>query len=195
MLRFLLIASLVLLLAACGRSPTTNFYELYVKHATDDLVDHKTNSIGIGVWAVELPALLDRPEIVTRTDRYKIELADFHQWASDLDSNITQLIANELSRRLQTDRVVISPWSNYNKNDYQVKIDIHRFDGELGSEIVLSGIWSLVNAEGNKELTRETFTFKTQTTDKNYRDMVAALSKLILRLSEKISNDIAGRTK
>ena len=191
MFRFLLIASLMMCLAGCGSSPKTHFYVLNAEHVSASLSDKKAKVVGVGVWSVNLPKLLNRPEIVTRSDQYTIELADFHQWAGGLGNNMTRLIASELGRRLQSDRVVISPWSSYRKNDYQVKIHIDRFDGELGKEIVLSGAWSLLNSEGNKELTREAFTYKLQANGKSYSDMAAALSQLTVRLSEQIANVIA----
>ena len=89
--------------------------------------DNKEQGIAVGVWTVMMPEYLDRAEIVTRNNPFEIELADFNRWAVDLDRNMTRLIAGELARRLKTDRVVISPWSAYSKNDYQVKIHIDRF--------------------------------------------------------------------
>jgi uncharacterized lipoprotein YmbA len=193
MFRILLIIGLILGLAACGSSPKTNFYVLNAEHVSGSFSAQKAEGIGVGVWLVELPALLNRPEIVTRSGQYKIDLADFHQWAGGLGNNMSRLIAGELGRRLKTDRVFISPWSSYRKNDYQVKIHINRFDGELGGEMVLSGAWSLWSAEGSKELTREAFTYKTQASGKNYSDMVAALSQLTVQLSEQIANVISSQ--
>lgn len=193
MFRILLIVGLILALSACGSSPKTNFYVLNAQQSLANLSEKNLEGVGVGLWSVNLPAVLDRPEIVTRSGQYQIELADFHQWLGGLDNNVTRLIASELGRRLKTDRVVISPWSSYRKNDYQVKLNIDHFDGELGGEMVLSGVWSLLNAEGNKELTREAFTYKTKASDKNYSDMVAALSNLIVQLSEQIANVISSR--
>ena len=193
MFRILLTVGLILVLTACGSSPKTHFYVLNAEPQSDNLSDQKLEGVGVGLWSVNLPSVLNRPEIVTRSGQYKIELADFHQWVGGLGNNITQLIARELGKQLRTDRVVISPWSAYRKNDYQVKVDIDRFDGELGGEIILSGAWSLLNAEGNKELIREAFTYKTQAGGENYSDVVAALSQLSVQLSEQIANVISSR--
>ena len=193
MFRFLLMASLMLFLAACGSSPKTHFYVLNAEYVSDNISEKNVEAVGVGVWQVALPIMLDRSEIVTSSGPYGIELADFHQWAGALSSNMTQLIASELGRRLQSDRIVISPWSAYRKNDYQVKTHVERFYGEPGGEVLLSGAWSLLNAEGSKELTRQAFTFKTRASGKDYDDMVAALSKLTVQLSEQIANVIAAQ--
>lgn len=193
MFRLSIIVSLMLCLTACGSSPKTYFYVLNAEYASDNISDKKAEGVGVGVWLVALPVMLDRSEIVTRSGPYGIELADFHHWAGGLATNMTRLIASELGRRLQSDRIVISPWSAYRKNDYQVKTHIDHFYGELGGEIVLSGAWSLLNDEGSKELIRQAFTFKTRASSKNYEDMAAALSKLTVQLSEQIANVIASQ--
>jgi len=193
MIRHLLIAGLVIGLSACGSSPKTHFYTLSTSHLSDVHVEHSAAGVRIGVWRAKIPALLDRAEIVTRSGTHTVELADFHKWADRLDYNVSRLIANELSKRLQTDNVMISPWSSYANNDYQVKLNIDRFDGELGGEIVFRGSWSLLSGDGSKELVREVFTYKAQADGITYSDMIAALSKLTVQLAENIANNIAAR--
>lgn len=165
------------------------------QHQSVYVSENSTQQLGIGIWKVKLPEMIDRPEIVTRTDLYNVELADFHQWTGSLNNNITHLIASELSHRLKTERVVISPWSSYRKNDYQVKVHINRFDGKLGGEVYLNGAWSLLNAQGNKEILREAFEFKQKTDGQGYSEMTEALSKLTIQLAEKISTAITAQKK
>ncbi|VAW68949.1 hypothetical protein MNBD_GAMMA09-1925 [hydrothermal vent metagenome] len=189
MYRVLIIVGLISILVACGSSPKTHFYILNGE-AGYDFSDRSDKNVRIGIWKVKLPELVDRAEIVTRIDQNNIELADFHQWAGGLSNNITQLLANELSRQLKTERVVISPWSSYRKNDFQVKIHISRFDGKLAGESVLSGAWSLLNAEGSKEVIREAFNYKLMAESDSYSEMVKTQSKLVVQLAEQISEVI-----
>ena len=195
MLRNMVFIVLLLSLSACGTSPKSKFYMLSVEDDPVTYADNKEQGIGVGVWTVNIPEYIDRSEIVTRKNPFEIEIADFNRWAIDLDHNMTRLIAGELARLLKTDRVVISPWPAYRKNDYQVKIYIDRFDGEIGGEVQLSGVWSLLSAEGKKEQLRKVFTFTTRATSKDYIDQVAALSKLTVQLSEQIANGIATHKK
>lgn len=185
--RHFLIVGLLLCLAACSTSPKTNFYVLDSEYT---MPKKGLDGIGIGVWKVKLPTLLQRPEIVTRNGQHKIELADFHHWAADLDRSINSLIAHELSQRLETVRVSTYPWSAHKINDYQVKVYFDRFDGELGGEVVCRGVWLLLNGKGNEELARESFTLNAQTSGKKYVDMVAAQSSLIVQLSDQIADAI-----
>jgi hypothetical protein len=127
---------------------------------------------------------------VTRDNQFKISMADFSWWAGDLSENMTLLIVTQLSQQLQSNRVVTSPWSSYRKIDYQVKTRLERFDGELGGEVVLRGLWSLLDGDGTKELRRQVFEFKTNTVDLTYQEMVAAMSRLTVQLGEQLADGI-----
>ncbi len=192
MFRISFIMSFIVFLSACGSSPKTHFYMLNT-HAPVENIISNDESLRIGIWKVKLPELLDRQEIVDRSGPYTIELADFHQWAGGLSNDITQLIAGELGRHLKTDRIVISPWSSYRKNQYQIKIHISRLDGALGGESVLSGGWSLLNAEGNKEISRDAFHYKALSKDKTYSEMVKVQSQLVVQLAGQISRTILAK--
>jgi hypothetical protein len=196
MLRHVCIASLLVLLTACGSSPKTEFYVLSADHGA--IVQEANVNAGpaVGVWSVRLPGYLERSEIVTRDGEYEIRLGDFWWWAGNLDENMTQLIANELSQKLQSNRVVISPWPSFRKIDYQAIIRVERFDGALGGEAVLRGVWSLLDATGQQELRREAFEFKakaagTSTLEaSSYEGLVAALSRLTVQLADQMAKGI-----
>jgi uncharacterized lipoprotein YmbA len=192
MTRFLLLAGLILNLVACGTSAKTNFYVLSTERVEPDEL---TSELGIGLWKVTLPVLLNRPEIVTREGKNKVAYADFHQWAGGLDNNITISIGRELTRRLKTDRLSISPWRAHKINDYQVKVYLYRFDGELGGDVVAKGTWNLLNGKGDKELRREAFSYTAKTSGKEHVDMVAALGELTTQLSATIAEAIESDRK
>ena len=190
LLRHLLMVGLVCMVAACGSSPKTEFYMLNADHSS--LVQSANTSEGpaVGVWQVDLPDILGRSEIVTRDNAFKMSIADFSWWAGDLNNNMTLLIATQLSQYLQSNRVVVSPWPSYRKNDYQVIVRVARFDGELGGDVVLAGLWSLLDAQGETELNREVFAFKTKTADSTYQEMVEAMSRLTVQLTEQLADGI-----
>ena len=190
MLRHLWMASLLVLLAACGSSPKTDFYMLNADQGSVMQSANLSTGPAVGVWQVKLPDLLDRSEIVTRDNQFKITMADFSWWASNLSENMTLLMVTQLSQQLQSNRVVTSPWPSYRKNDYQVITRLERFDGELGGEVVLRGLWSLLDGDGTKELNRQVFEFKTNTVDLTYQEMVAAMSRLTVQLAQQLADGI-----
>ena len=190
MLRQIFMASLLVLLAACGSSPKTDFYMLNADHGSVVQAANVGTGPAVGVWRIKLPDLLDRSEIVTRDNQFKVKMADFSWWAGSLAQNMTLLITAELSQLLQSNRIVTSPWPSYQKNDYQIIIRVERFDGELGGEVILRGLWSLLDSEGLNELNREVFEFKASTTDLTYQEMVAAMSQLTVQLADQVADGI-----
>jgi uncharacterized lipoprotein YmbA len=117
-------------------------------------------------------------------------MADFSWWAGNLSENMTLLIVAQLSQHLQSNRVVTSPWPSYRKNDYQVVTRVERFDGELGGEVVLRGLWSLLDGDGTKELDRQVFEFKTNTADLTYQQMAEAMSRLTVQLAQQLADGV-----
>ncbi len=192
MFRRLSIILLVLLISACGTSPKTNFYLLSSDH---ELKSKVTGDLSIGIWKVNLPELIDRPEIVTRTGQYTISLADFHQWAGGLENNVSMLIAEELSHNLNTGYIDISPWSSYRDLDYQIKVHIRKFEGQLEGQSKLEGAYIILDGKGNKKIYEETFVLIEKIKGGNYSDMVSAMSRLVIRLSAQISTAVSVQIK
>lgn len=190
MLRRIWMGCLLAFLVACGSSPKTEFYELNAEVKSIAQMANLSEGPAVGVWQVELPDLLGRSEIVTRDNPFKVAMADFSWWAGSLSENMTLLIVTQLSQDLQSNRVVASPWPTYRKNDYQVLVHVQRFDGVLGGEVVLRGLWSLLDGDGTEELARQIFELKTQTADLTYQEMVAAMSRLTVDLSRQLTEGI-----
>ena len=145
----------------------------------------------IGLWKINLPELIDRPEIVTRTGAHTIELADFDHWADDLENNISTLIASEVSHDLRTGYVYISPWASSKKLDFQIKVHIRKFVGELDGDVKLEGTYIILIGKGKKKHFEEPFALIEKTKGNSYNDMVSAMSRLVIRLSDQISSTIS----
>ncbi len=186
-LKSLLLIGVTVLFTACGTSPKTNFYLLSTEHSVDI---QTTDKLTIGVWKVTLPDLIDRPEIVTRTGPNTINLADFHRWAGGLSNNVSMLIANELTYNLKTGYIDVSPWSAYRNFDYQVKVHIRTFEGQFGGDSNLKGAFVILNGKGNKKLSEQIFSFKEQVKTKEYTEMAAIMSRLVVALAGKIASEI-----
>ena len=196
MWRHVSLVSLIVLLAACGSSPKTEFYVLNADFESIAQTANANTGPAVGVWGVQLPGFLERSEIVTRDSEFEVILGDFAWWADDLSENMTRLIAAELTLGLQSNQITVSPWPSYFTTDFQTVIHVERFDGVLGGETVLRGVWSLLDANGQKELRREVFEFSesaagssTEGAD-SYKEMVATLSRLTVQLAEQMTKGI-----
>jgi len=98
----------------------------------------------MGVGPITLPKYFDRPQIVTRVEGNSLNQADLDQWGGDLNDNITRVLATNLSDLLATERVSLYPWSDRVPIDYQVSLDITRFERDVDGSVALDVFWSMI---------------------------------------------------
>ena len=178
----------VLLVAGCSTSPTSNFFHLE-KNADMTLtgIDRGT---AIGVGPVNIAQYLDRPQIVTRNGSHGLQMSEFNRWSEPLKNSISRVISVSLSNQLQTTRVYLIPRRNKAiPLDYQVAIDIARFDGELGSDARLTARWSLYDKD-NKVILTKVSIISVASEGTDFESLVAAENQALQKLSAEIANAI-----
>ncbi len=192
MLRTSLSLLLVFLLAACaGSSPRTHFYALEAGPAPQTLASMPELSLVLG--PILLPDTLDRPQIVTRGAPYARELAEFHRWAGNLKADMGRQLTRRLKKALGTERVFRSSSQRHLDLDYQVRLDILVFDGWLGGTVELIGSWALLDPNGRQEFHLEGFELSESVSGPDYRELVAAHSRLLARLGDRIAVGVKAR--
>jgi len=178
----------VLLVAGCAGSPPVKYYTLESAAAPTPLAQLPDLSIGLG--PVLLPDVLDRSQIVTRDAPHSLEKAELHRWGGDLKDNLERYLRHRLMGLLGTQRIYHYPWPRRRSPDYQVRIDVLRFDGQPGGEVQLSGDWALLDAKERKELQLKAFSLRETAAGPEYRDLVAVMSILSDRLAEMIAEAV-----
>lgn len=144
--------------------------------------------LSIGVGPVELPNILERPQIVTRKKNNEVEIADLHQWGGKLEEDIGQLIAESLVSQVHTAAVFTYPWPRRLSPDYQVSIRFARLDGVPGKSITLSALWELRSLQGGGKRSVIHRAFYQETMESSrYPAYVAAMSRAL----QKLATDIA----
>jgi uncharacterized lipoprotein YmbA len=144
--------------------------------------------IALVVRPVQLPMELDRPQIVTRTGENTLHLAEFDRWAAPLRDSMAQLIADNLSVLLRTDRVSVYPSLPGTAIDSEVVVQITRFEGRLGGACALDAQWRVVSSNGQPPVYGRSRL--SEMADSNYSSVVAAQSRLVGLLSAEIATAI-----
>lgn len=177
-----------LVVSSCGTSPKANFYLL--EQDVSIQLSGVERGLVVGLTPVHIAPYLDRPQIVTRTGNHKLELSEFHRWIESLNTSISRVVAINLSNLLKSNRVYILPRDNKSiPLDYQISIDIARFDGQLGQEANLTARWSLYDKEGNSVLTKVTVLTE-PATGNDFEHMIAAENRALKTLTLEIANAI-----
>jgi uncharacterized protein len=184
----LLVGVCSLSLAGCATGPPPTFYLL---HSPDSVeLTGVERGVAVGVGPVELAPYLDRPQIVNRDSRLQLDLSEANQWAEPLKFGIPRSIAVNLSNLLQSNRVYLIPMRRQVPLDYQVAIDIPRFDGQLGGDAILSARWTLFRKDTSEVLLAKISVIREASESSDYEAMVAAGSRALEKLSEEIANAI-----
>jgi len=171
----------LLVLSGClGSTPPTQFYLVPSLSGPDTASPAAAGrrDLTLGVGPVAVPPYLDRPQIVTRTSRAKLVLADLDQWAAPLPDTIARVLAENLSLLIPTERVVLHPWPRTLDPDYQVTVEVLQFDRGPGGEVVLAARWSLLDRDG-KELVLRTARLSQAAGGTDYEATVTAMGRTL----------------
>ena len=148
---------------------------------------------GIGVGPVLLAEYVDRQNIAVQSGPNRIELAESHLWAGDLDNSVARVVATNVGRRLGTGNVRTYPWQRDSEIDWQVAIDIREFIAGDDGFAHIEASWRLYSLPGSKLVSSKTFIAKDAIQSTDYEAVVAAQSRLLGKLSEDIASGIRGR--
>ena len=97
----------------------------------------------VALGPVKLPDYLSRLEIATRTDENRLSFSDTKRWAEPLDVNFTRVLSQDLAILMNLGEVVSYPWFADVKVDYQVPVQVSRFEADDGGNVVLQARWSV----------------------------------------------------
>jgi len=151
--------------------------------------------ISVGVGPINIPDSLKRPQIVTLTSTNELDLAEFDRWAGALEDNMSAVIAENLSMLLSTDNVHIYPWSRSVTTDYQVAVDIIRFDGSLGDNAEMIARFTIFGENGQKMLMKKRVQYSEPAEGHDYGALVAAMSRALSDFSRDTAEEIRAVSK
>ena len=184
----LLAACCLVVLAGCGKSSPTHFYSLSAQ-AEQAAAAPASPCIALGIGPVEFPAYLDRSPIVTRLGDNQMHLADFDQWIESLRDNFQRILMEDLAGLVCAKPLVSYPWPAGGHPDRQVAIQVTRFDGTQGGDVVLRASWTVLDADG-KALTWRTTDLHEQTAGPGYDALAAAQSRLVARFASEVAGSL-----
>ena len=181
--------TLILILCSCSRTGPSRFYILSSFSDAGSVLSK--SSLIIGVGPVDIPDYLERPQIITRTSQNNLVLAEFDKWAGSLKHDIPLVIAENLSAVLNTDHVFVYPWKGMLPVQYQIKVEIIRFDAEPEKQAVLTAHWLILGKNGRKVLKMKKSKISWPIKEKGYDAIVSAQSQALAVLSHDIASAVS----
>ncbi|MCU7938513.1 MAG: PqiC family protein [gamma proteobacterium symbiont of Bathyaustriella thionipta] len=167
----------LLSISGCGTSQKTNFYQLE-ETSSESLIGVEKGSI-IGVGPINLPEYINRPQIVTRNSAHHFNVSEFNRWIEPINDSISRLLVINLSNNLNSNQIYWVPRSDRQYPlDLRVVIDIGRFDGKMGKDVVLESRWSIFDKEDKPAMTKVSL-IKEPVTGDTYVELVSAMNKAL----------------
>jgi hypothetical protein len=193
-----ILLAVALLFSGClgggpSRTPATRFYVLNSLYSAENKAELTPvavlKDVAIGVGPLKLSQVLDRPQIILRTSHNEIRVADLDRWAAPLNENITNVLVDNLSALLSTGNILKFPWKARIPIDYQIVMDITRFDGMPGETVDLRARWGILRNDSNI-LSKGNSVLTEPIGEDSIPAMVSAQSRLLAKLSREIAEEI-----
>jgi len=181
----------LVILAGCGVTQPARFYILT---PVDDSGTKVAPGPALGIGPVVFPGYLDRPEIAHRSGANQLQFADSDRWAEPLKTTFSRTLAENLSVMLPTDRINIYPWARTTRIDYQVSVDVVRFDADASGNVILAAGWEISRPDDGTVITRHRQTYSEAAGGMIYPAIVAAQSRAVERLARDIAMAISTLT-
>ncbi|MDD2364907.1 MAG: PqiC family protein [Desulfuromonadaceae bacterium] len=172
-------------LSSCSRSPRVTFYTLNSEVKSEAVLAAPHNG-SLLIESVTLPDIVDRPQLVVRTNANRVEILETHRWAESLKSGIPRLIADDLEGMLGTVKILSSFQHSVGNPEYRVLIDFVRFEATPGDSVNIEAEWSLGRVLDGTPITGH-FHQREQVNSVGYESIVAAYSRVLNALSEDIA--------
>jgi uncharacterized protein len=151
----------VMMVAGCSplapRPDHSKYYILTPISITGDpIAGDATNLAGVplvlGIGPIDFPEYLRRPQVVTRAAPNLIDLSAEGLWAEPLDKNFTRVLTENLAQLLNTQRMEKYPWSPRAHIDYQIVIDVQRFEKVAPDQTQLVARWIIKDGVHDRDL-------------------------------------------
>jgi len=140
----------------------------------------------IGV-AVSVPEYLDRTDIMERTSANELKPNYDAQWGENLAVTASRTLSDNLATLLPSDDIMMLPSRSRRRFDYQVNLDLTRFESDPQGVSTLAGRWSISDAEGVEKASGHVLRTE-QAAGTGYDAMAAAMSRNLAAVSSDIAN-------
>lgn len=178
-----------ILVAGCATTPTYTFYTLSAMQAADPTPQalYRSDDATIAVNLISFPSYLDRPQIVTRPTAHTFVIHEFRRWGGSLETDFVRVLGENLSILLDTQRISL-PQRNTPTVDYRVTIDVKRFDGDLGKQVILDVDWMIITQENKERAVIRKSVIREAVDAHDYEFLVFAQSRAVEKLSREIAD-------
>jgi uncharacterized lipoprotein YmbA len=172
------------LLSSCGTSPPARLYLLEPVAVSSQASLSSFTTILVN--EVSLAEHLARKEILSRNQHYQVSAASFDRWAESLESNITSVLAANLSVLIASASVISHPWTVGENAEFTVSVQVLSFGPDPSGDVTLTAVWRIAAAGGETVAQRRARYSQSRATNEPV-ETVASMSQVLADLSKDIA--------
>ena len=158
-------------------------------------VSSNPGGMSLGIGPVKFPGYLDREQLVTRVSQNRFQVAENDRWAEPLAENFTRVLMQNLTALVPTARLVSHPWRPSDRPDYQLEIDVLRFEPNAAGNVELIARWLVREAATKKAYGVRETRLTPSVKDSSTEAAVAVLSEALGEFSQEIAQAMNGKFK
>lgn len=188
-LSLLFLGACVCLLAACinldPQEPPTRYYLLNAPER--EVSPQGPEAVRLLIDRVRVPKYLRGERIALRDGAHEIRYQTWERWASGLEEQVANTLADTLTDRAPFGSVALTPTFERSLYPYVLEVTLLAFEGSVTGEVRLQADWQLyAPADASRSLSGH-FSATAAWETGDYSRLAAALSELLERLSADIA--------
>ena len=142
--------------------------------------------------SVDVPALVDRPEMVVSTSDNGIAVLDHQRWAVPLSDQVFQSLARDIERRRAEIIVGDRAFDQGAVPPVKIKVDIVRLNAYPAQRAVMEAHWRIVDPQAGTDVIGGDV-FDSAVGGAGYDAIAKAYSEVLGSLADRLSAGIRGR--
>ena len=189
--RLIGISAVMIGLVSCGSSKPSNYYLLSDLPSSQKKQIHHIRHKTIGVGPVVLAKYLNQPQIVTRRNLNHVNVDEFNRWAEPLDDNFARVLGKNLQKMMPSDDIVIYPWERSESLNYQVKVEVYRFDATTNGRVICDLRYEIIKTDTKERILSKSKTYTAYLGKKySYTQLAHSMSRLITHLARDLTHNL-----
>ncbi len=176
-------ACALVLLAACGSTPSSRLYVLDTPPVEQAASIDKGLRLVMG--PITVPAYLDRPQIVVR-DGGRLRALEFERWAEPVIDGVAAVLTQQVSAATGIE-VLPFMWPGGLGDSWRVPTEIIRFEAETPGTFVLEARWVIMSPDAEEIGDRRRRRYEAPVDVDDPAAIVAAASETLGRLAADIA--------
>jgi uncharacterized lipoprotein YmbA len=187
-----LLAVLPLVVAGCGTSKPSQLYLLRPLRASEIGVPTTADKVALSVLIgpVTLPAYLDRTQVVTLVGDHELVSDEFIRWAEPLQENFSRVLVENLSLLLNTPEVYAFDRRASTPVDFQIIIDVTRFDTVAQGDAYLTAFWRVVGKDSKVPIIKRKSVFHAAASSAGISKTLDAQNQTLTEFSRELAKAI-----